>query len=111
MSDPQPLPSVRDEIVTVRVRRAPKYGVFLLLGAALGVLAATVLTLAFDGTALPSPNSGMEYSTMQVFGFVTLICVPIGIAVGGAVALILDRVVGRRSRDVRVDHESVRLSD
>lgn len=111
MSDPQPLPSVRDEIVTLRVRRAPKYGVFLLLGAALGVLAAMVLTLAFNGTAEPSPNSGVEYSNMQVFGFVTLICVPIGIALGGAVALILDRVVGRRSRDVRVDHESVRLPD
>ncbi|QEW01752.1 potassium transporter Trk [Microbacterium lushaniae] len=106
MSDQQP-PSVRDEIETVRVRRSPKYGVFLALGAALGLLVAMILTFAFDGTAMESPNSGMQYSTTQVFGFVTLICVPVGIALAGALALILDRVVGRRTRDVRVDHESV----
>jgi hypothetical protein len=111
MSDPQAVPSVRDEIVTVRVRRSPKYSVFLLLGAAFGVLLAMVLTLAFGGTAEVSPNSGARYSSMQVFGFITLICVPIGLALGGAVALVLDRVVGRRSRDVQVDHESVRLPD
>lgn len=111
MSDPQRVPSVRDELVTVRVRRSPRYGVFLLLGAALGVVAAMVLTLAFQGTTEASPNSGIQYSNMQVFGFVTLICAPIGVAIGGAVALILDRAVGRRTRPARVDHESVHLPD
>ncbi len=108
MSDPSAVPSVRDEIETVRVRRAPKYGVFLLLGAALGVVVAMILTLSFSGSAQASPNTGVEYTSLQVFGFVTLVCVPIGIALGGAVALVLDRTVGRRTREVRVDHESVR---
>jgi MFS family permease len=111
MSDPQHAPSVRDEIVTVRVRRSPKYSVFLLLGAALGILVAMILTLAFGGTAEVSPNSGVRYSSMQVFGFIALICAPIGLALGGAVALVLERMVGRRTRDLRVDHESVRLPD
>lgn len=111
MSDPRQVPSVRDEIQTVRVRRAPRYGVFLLLGALLGVLAALILTFSFSGNAEASPFTGARYSDLQVFGFVLLACIPTGLAVGGAVALVLDRVVGRRGRDVRVDHESVQLPE
>jgi hypothetical protein len=106
-----PTPSVSDEIETVRVRRAPKYGVFLILGGALGLIAAMILTLSFSGTAEASPNTGTEYSSMQVFGFVLLICVPVGIAFGAVVALVLDRTVGRRTHEVRVDHERVQLPD
>ena len=105
------LPSVSDKIETVRVRRAPKYGVFLVLGAALGVLLAMILTLAFHGTEQASPNTGVQYSTLQVFGFVVLICVPIGIVLGAVAALVFDRVLGRRTRDVLVDHEHVQLPD
>jgi hypothetical protein len=111
MSDPREVPSVRDEVETVRMRRAPKYGVFLLLGTLLGLLAALILTFSFSGNAEASPFTGARYSDLQVFGFVALICVPIGLAVGGAVALILDRVVGRRTRAVRVDHERVHLPE
>lgn len=107
-SAPAPTPSVQDERVTVRVRRSPKYGVFLVLGAAFGILVAVVLTFAFHGSDLPSPNTNVEYTQVQVFGFVALLCAPIGVALGGVVALVLDRVVGRRTRDVRVDHETVR---
>ncbi|MGP3533398.1 potassium transporter Trk [Microbacterium sp. RD1] len=111
MSDPHAAPSVRDEMETVRVRRAPKYGVFLAFGAVLGVVVAGILTLAFSGSAGASPNTGMEYSTLQVFGFVTLLCVPVGVALGGVVALVFERTVGRRTREVRVDHERVQLPD
>lgn len=97
--------------MTARVRRSPKYGVFLLLGGVVGVLVAMILTFAFSGNAAPSPNTGMEYSTLQVFGFVALICVPIGLALGGILALILDRVVGRRTRAVRVDHTTVHVPE
>ena len=58
----------QDHIETVSVRRAPKISVFLVLGAALGVLVAMILTFAFNGTAEASPNTGMEYSQGQVFG-------------------------------------------
>jgi hypothetical protein len=111
-ADPQgtPHPTVRDEVVTVRVRRAPKIGVFLVAGAVLGILAALVLTFSFDGTERPSPNTTVDYTTMQVFGFVTLICVPIGLVLGAVVALVLDRTVGRRTRPVRVDHKTIRDS-
>jgi Zn-dependent protease with chaperone function len=100
-----------DQVVTVQVRRAPKYAVFLVLGAALGILVALILTFAFQGTDEKSPNTGLLYSPMQVFGFVSLICIPVGLVLGGAVALILDRTVGRRTREVAADRESARYVD
>ncbi len=102
---------VEDHIETVRVRRAPKFSVFLLAGAALGLVAAMILTFAFDGSEDPSPNTGLVYSLGQVFGFVVLICVPIGLALGATVALLLDRRSRRHTRDVTVDHESVRVDE
>ncbi|MDW4574317.1 potassium transporter Trk [Microbacterium sp. M3] len=99
----------RDRIETVRVRRAPKISVFLILGAALGVLVAMILTFAFNGTAEVSPNTGVEYTQGQVFGFLVLICAPIGIALGGIVALIFDRRSRRHTHEIAVDHESVHV--
>lgn len=98
------MPTDTDRTELVRVRRAPKYGVFLGLGAALGVLAAMVLTFAFDGTAQPTP-AGIQYSQLQVFGFLALIGAAAGLLVGGVVALILDGAFGRRRRDLAAEHE------
>lgn len=94
-------------IETAQLRRSPRYGRLMISGAVLGLVVAIILTLAFDGTQQKSENTGLVYSMPQVLGFVALICIPVGIALGGAVALILDRVVGRRTRDVRIDRETV----
>ena len=102
---------IQDRIETVRVRRSPKYSVFLIGGAGLGILVAMILTFAFNGTGDVSPNTGLVYSQMQVFGFVALICITAGVALGGVVALILDRVLARRSREVVVDRETVHIED
>lgn len=104
---PAPESVVTDEIVEVRVRRAPKFAVFVVLGIGLGVLAAAILTFAFDGSTQPAAN-GAVYSAGQVFGFLALVCGAVGALLGGAVAILLDRTVGRRTRIVRVDHETVR---
>ena len=103
--------TIVDHIETVRVRRAPKYSVFLAAGAALGLLVAMILTFVFNGTGGISPNTGLVYSQGQVFGFLALIFVTVGIVVGGIVALILDRVLARRTREITVDRESVRIED
>jgi hypothetical protein len=109
--DPQRARTVVDDrIETVRVRRAPKYGVFLVMGAALGVFVAMILTFAFDGTERVSA-AGVEYGQVQVFGFLALIGVAVGLAVGGAVALLFDRALTRRARSVSVDHERTRLDE
>ena len=102
---------IEEHIETVRLRRSPKYAVFLAAGAALGVIVAMILTFTFNGTVGTSPNTGMVYSSGQVFGFLMLICVTVGVVVGGVTALILDRVLAGRTRDVIVDRERVRLED
>jgi hypothetical protein len=103
--------TVEEHIETLRLRRSPKYSVFLVAGAGLGVLAAMILTFAFNGTGDMSPNTGMVYSPSQVFGFLALICITVGVVLGGLAALLLDRLLARRTRDVVVDRESVRADD
>ena len=102
---------VEDHIETVRVRRSPKYSVFLAVGAVFGILVAMTLTFAYNGTGDTSPNTGLVYSQTQVFGFLALICITVGVVLGGVTALILDRVLARRTREVTVDRESVRVED
>ena len=98
-----------DEIVEATVRRAPKYGVFLTIGAALGVLVAMIATFTWTGTGASGAvsDTGIEYSQVQIFGFVALITVSGGLALGGLVALIFDRTIGRRTQTVTVDRERV----
>ena len=102
---------VEGHIETVRVRRSPKYAVFLAVGAVLGILVAMILTFAYNGTGATSPNTGLVYSQTQVFGFLALICITVGVVLGGVTALILDRALARRTREVTVDRESVRIED
>ena len=103
--------AVRASRETVRVRRAPKYSVFIALGVAAGILLAMVLTFSFNGTDEKSPFTGMEYSSGQVFGFLLLICIPVVVAIAILIALIFDRVFARRERGVRVLHETVLQGD
>ncbi|MET0829909.1 MAG: potassium transporter Trk [Microbacterium sp.] len=111
-NDPaEPQSVIEDHIETVRVRRSPKYSVFLAVGAVFGILAAMILTFAYNGTGDTSPNTGLVYSQTQVFGFLALICITVGVVLGGVTALILDRVLARRTREVIVDRESVRVED
>lgn len=88
-----------------RVRRSPKYVVFLVLGAVIGVFAAMISTFAFDGTQA-NPLAPISYSQGQVFGFLSLIFGSIGLAIGGAVALVLDRILAKRARTVSVERET-----
>ncbi len=107
---PERVEAISDELVEVRVRRSPRYGVFLLLGTALGILVAMILTFAFNGNDRTADN-GAIYSDGQVFGFLALAGVAVGLLVGGLVAILLDRVVGRRTRTLEVDHETVEKLD
>ncbi len=104
-------PEERDPVEQVTVRRSPKYGVFLALGAALGLIVAMVLTFAFGGTQFASPNTDLMYSQGQVFGFLLLICAPAGAALGGVVALIFDRFFAARVHTVRAGHARISTQD
>lgn len=89
------------------VRRVPRYGVFMGLGAALAAVVAAIL--AFTGDGGPS-IIGVEYSTSQVLGFALLYLVPIGVALGAGVAILLERLTRRSDRIVRVERERIRVA-
>lgn len=101
--------SAEHRIETARVRRSPRYAIFGALGAGLGILVALILTFAFDGTAQKSPSTQVLYSSTQVFGFLSLVAIPIGIALACSLALIIDRRLARRTREVRIDHERIEV--
>lgn len=93
------------QTVEATVRRVPRFGVFMGIGVVVGIIAAGILTLV--GSFEESESAGVVYTAGQVFGFVLLWTVPIGIALGGVVALILERTSRRHDRVVRVDRETV----
>ncbi len=92
MSSPQP---DRHE---VQIRRAPKYGRFLLVGGLLGLIVTFVLTSLYPA----DPNVGFG----ALFAYFCLYGVPTGVALGAVVALLLDRASARRSRTVAAQREA-----
>ncbi|PRB02097.1 potassium transporter Trk [Microbacterium sp. MYb64] len=103
MSTPQP--DRTPEIVEARVRRAPRWGVFLGIGVGVGVVLAFVLTVFGNFDA--SEATQVAYPFGQVFGFLLLWTVPVGVALLGVLALILERAARHSERVVRVDRETV----
>ena len=95
--------------VEATIRPVPRYGVFMVTGVVLGVIVAGILTLL--GSYEPSAALGVVYPPGQVFGFALLWTVPIGSALGGIVAGVLDRVARKRARVVTVEHERVVEND
>jgi MFS family permease len=93
-----------DEVVritpeTVSVRRAPKYGRFIILGAGLGVIVTYILTSLFE----VDPKVGF----VSLFAYFALFGVAGGAVVGAVTALILDRVSSRRAKTVEAEHTTV----
>lgn len=104
MSSPEPR-----QTVEATVRRVPRYSVFMGIGVVVGIIAAFILTQL--GSYDPSKVLDVVYPPGQVFGFALLWTVPIGIALGGLVALLLERRARRHDRVVRVDRETIVESD
>lgn len=82
-----------------RIRRAPRYPMFLILGGGLGALVTFVLTALFP--ADPAVGFG------ALFGYFAIYGVSAGVLVGALVAIVLDRVSTRRSKSVVVEHTTV----
>ena len=85
MSDAQPETSTETEVT---IRRAPKVGVFLILGGAIGAIVTLVLTM------LQPDDDKVGYAAL--LGYFLLFGIPAGVTVGALVALVLDRVSRRR---------------
>ncbi len=72
-----------DEMVQVRRRRAPRYPVFIALGAVVGALVAVVLTYSLPATE--------QYGYQAVVGYTALTLGLVGGLLGGGIAVLLDR--------------------
>jgi NhaP-type Na+/H+ or K+/H+ antiporter len=83
----------------VNIRRAPRIGVFLIFGSMLGAIVTLILTSLFE----PDPAVGF----LATFAYFCLYGIPAGLALGGLVALVLDRVSTRRARTVTVARDEV----
>jgi hypothetical protein len=101
VSDPNAEPGT--ETTQAHIRRAPRVAVFLVIGAVLGAIVALVLTVA--GHVSPRVGFGATW------GFFCLLCVPVGLALGAVVAIVLDQVSRRRSRLVTVERARVDVDD
>ncbi len=84
---------------SARLRRAPRIGVFLVLGGVIGLIATLIVTSQFEA----DPSVGFVAS----FAYFCLFGIPAGVLVGAIVALILDAVSRRRMRTVAVESQYV----
>jgi NhaP-type Na+/H+ or K+/H+ antiporter len=98
-------PTDSHQTVEATVRRVPRYGVFMGIGVVVGIIAAAILT--WTGSFEESQALDVVYPPGQVFGFLLLWTVPIGLALGGVVGLVMERLGRRHDRVVRVDRETV----
>lgn len=89
----------RTTLEQVTVRRSPRYLRFFILGLVAGVMAALILTVSFPEVS--------QYSTLQVFGFLLLVCCVLAGALGLVVALIFDRAFASRTRRAEAEHTTV----
>lgn len=90
---------IQHQSADVRVRRAPKFGAFMVVGGGLGAIVTLILTSLFPS----DPNVGF----IALFAYFCLYGIPAGVVLGALVALILDRRSSKRARTVAAEHESV----
>ncbi|QEO09148.1 hypothetical protein [Protaetiibacter larvae] len=81
------------------IRRAPKLGVFLVVGGVLGALVTLILTSLFP----VDENVGFA----ALYGYFLVYGIPAGVLVGALIGLAFDRRSKRRARTVTVEHERI----
>jgi len=93
----------QDRESEVRIRRAPKFAVFAILGAIIGVIVALILTAAFpiDETIGFGPT----------FGYFSIYGIVFGVLVACVIAVILDRVLARKAKTLRASIDRLQPAD
>jgi hypothetical protein len=99
----EPDPRMTDAVAEVRLRRAPRLWVFLLLGALVGA----IVTLIVAGLGTVDAKVGFA----ATFGYFCLFGVPAGIVLGALVGLLLDRRSVRLARTVPAELERVERAE
>ena len=74
------------------IRRAPKYLTFIILGAVVGIITGFILN------AVSEQNTGAP-----ILGYLVVFCAGLGVGLGVIVALVLDRVLRRKTKVVKAE--------
>jgi hypothetical protein len=90
----------REEVV---VRRAPKFGAFMFVGAALAVIGTLIATSLFP----VDPKIGFA----ALFGYFCVYTVPTGVLVGALVALGFDRRSRKRTAAATAERETIESAE
>ena len=85
--------------VDVRVRRAPKFGAFIVVGAGVAFIVTLIVTAQFPSD--PSVGFG------TLVAYFSLFTIPAGVAIAAVIALIVDRRSSRRARMIAAEEETV----
>ncbi|CAN5315945.1 hypothetical protein BH09ACT1_BH09ACT1_00420 [soil metagenome] len=91
--------SARIESADVRIRRAPKIPVFLVLGGVVGAVVTLIVTALFPA----DPSVGFA----ALYGYFVLYGIPIGVVLGAIVAFGFDRASERRAANVTAELTTV----
>lgn len=90
----QEIGRVADE---VRVRRAPKYPVFIFGGIIIGII------VTFIAVSVAPGRNDDNTPFLQAFGYFVLYGIAIGAAVGSVIAIVIDAISARRARSVATE--------
>ncbi|WP_092666125.1 YtxH domain-containing protein [Agrococcus carbonis] len=94
--------------VEVQVRRSPKYGRFMALGAALGAVVAWIVAWVMP----PAVNAaGERVDTSPIIGLSIVVGFVLGGALGAVVALLIDRSLAKRAGTATAEQIDVSEAD
>ncbi|WP_144720474.1 GlsB/YeaQ/YmgE family stress response membrane protein [Agrococcus jejuensis] len=96
----EPVAIDRDD-VEVRARLVPRYGRFMVLGAIVGAIGGWLWSRL--GSSGPWLGSGPVIDTSAIVPFLVAVGALAGIVLGAVVAIVLDRLVGRRRRTLTAE--------
>jgi len=83
----------------VKVRRAPKFGAFIVVGAVIALLATLIVTALFP----TDPSVGYP----ALVAYFSLFTIPAGVALAAVIALIVDRRSSKRAKTFAAEEETV----
>jgi HAMP domain-containing protein len=94
--------------VRMHVRRSPKYGVFMALGALIGAVLAWWLSVTVPPALDPA---GEAVDTTPVIGLMLVVGFFIGGAIGALIAVMIDRAMSKRLTPVVAERTEVHEAD
>ncbi|MFA4840927.1 MAG: hypothetical protein WC580_04385 [Agrococcus sp.] len=96
------------EELRVTVRRSPKYGAFMAIGAVVGIVLAWILSSSVGPSV---DESGQQVDTTPVIGLMLVIGFVAGGVLGAIVAIIVDRSLSKGTRTVLAERVETREAD